>query len=213
MRQVTARQVVVGSCACLLLALPAARTHPAELEALGITFYGFAEASGTTYLNDKPMDVKPGDRLAFDAHDPLGGFSPNVIEIGVTVRNKGPAGAANVEVRLAVSPKVAPLVFLEGLEGSGEDPSTADREATLRGAEWFAPILLMRQRVPWLRANNSTEVVFKKIDLRAMLAEYAKRKVWITELRFDASIEAAMGDRTLRDNSVTRHLRIDLPPY
>lgn len=209
----TARQVVAGSCVFLLLALPAAQTHPAELEALAITFYGFAEASGTTYLNDKPVEVKPGDRLAFDAHEPLAGFSPDVIEVGVTVRNKGPEGAANVEVRLAASPRVAPLVFLQGLEGSGEDPSTADPEATARGAEWFAPILLARQRVASLRAKQSVEVVFKKIDLRAMLAGYVKRKLWITELRFDASIEPGMGDRTLRDNSVTRHLRIDLPPY
>jgi hypothetical protein len=199
---------------CLLaVSLHCVSTYAADLEITAAKLYGYAPATGMMYLYDKKIKVKAGERIEFSAYDPLDGLAPDFFDVEVTAKNNGPATVKNVEVRLSLTPKVASLVFFPGLVGSGFDASTADHEKTEQTAQWFAPTLVIQKTILQVAAGMSAKVVFDKINLAEIIRSYENRKLWPMELRIDASIEPKESEINLRNNSTTRNLKINLPPY
>ncbi len=178
------------------------------------TFEG-GERGGVLYLDDKKVTLRKGEvaRLEIWGYNWLDGVHPDLIDIAATVSNRGRNAARSIEVRIAIAPKVASLVFIEGLVDSGKDPSTADPEATEKTAQWFAPILLLRKSVGEIQGGSSMEVVFERIDLKTIIQQYVARKLWPIELRIEASVEPKGAEDTFRNNTTTRRFRIPLPPY
>lgn len=188
-------------------------SQPSDFDISLLKFYGHAEGEGVFYIGDKRVVIKKGDKLEFSEYDPLEGTHFDIIDIGVTVANRSPRLVSDLEVRVSIAPKVGYLIFIEGLEGSGTSPSTADKEATERTAEWFAPVLLFRKAIDRLPPGSSVEVLFEAVDLGAIIRQYVTRKLWPTQLRIDASVEPKGREDTFLNNSGTRYLRIKLPPY
>jgi hypothetical protein len=184
-----------------------------DLEITSLKFYGYATGKGVVYIDNRQIEVKGGEKLEFYEHDPLDGTDFDIIDIGVWILNKGADELQKIEVRIALAPKVASLVFIPGIPFSGRDPSTADKEATEKTAEWFAPILLLRKSVQQLSAGRSTEVVFEKINLKEIIQRHVDRKLWPTELRIEASVEPKEREDSFRNNTISKNLRLKLPPY
>ena len=182
----------------------------ADIGLLNIRFYGAGPGEGHVYINDKKVFVRDWERYEFHEYQPLDA-RPAVLNVVVSVLNSGDA-TEEAEIRMAVSPKLAPIVYIPGLVGSGTDPSTADVDATQLGAVWFAPTRLVSKRVKF-PAKRPEDVSFERISLADLLTHYAKQHLWPVELRIDVSVEPTRTDRRLANNTLSRSLRINLPPY
>jgi len=189
-----------------------------DLQLTHLRLYGIFEGGerrGSLFIGEKEVTLEPGElaRLEITEYKPLLGVDPDLIDIGCTVSNRGPKLVTDVEVRISIAARVGYLVFIPELEGSGEDPSTANVEATKKTAAWFTPALLFRKRVQKIPAGGSIEVVFEKINLKNIIEQYSARKLWPTELRIEASVEPKGREDSLSNNTMSRTFRINLPPY
>jgi hypothetical protein len=189
-----------------------------NLELRSLKIYASFEGGQTgavLYPSGKEVALKSGEvaRLEIDRYSPVDGVRPVTVQLIAVVANRGPAAARDVEVRVAVFPKVAPLVFTDDFVDSGEDPSAADHFATEKAAAWFTPVLLLQKTIANIEAGDSAEIVFEGINLKGIIEGYAARRLWPTALRFEASVEPQGRQTSFRNNSKTRQFRIELPPY
>ncbi len=184
-----------------------------DLKVLSLKFYAHIKGDGVVYLDGKEIEVKKEGRLEFYEYDPLVGLDPDFIDIGVNVSNNGTQSMRDVEVRIAIAPKISHLIFIPGIVGSGTDPRTADHESTYRTASWFAPIILQRKTLLQITGGRSAEVRFEKINLKELIQGYVKRKLWPSEFRIEASIEPQGREDSFQNNTMSRNLGINLPPY
>jgi len=204
-------------CAALtIIVLIVGTAAASDLAVHRLKTYGIFEATeqgGVIYLNGKEITLRKGQetRLEVPGYNPLDGVTPTFLEIVVSITNRGRKDAIGVETRIAMSPRVAPLILMKGVPEPGH--STLDTEATRRAAVWFAPIFLVRTVIPRIAAGETVDVIFDKIDLRATIHDYAKRRLWPTELRIEASIEPTAEERNLRNNNRLRDFRIEFPTY
>jgi hypothetical protein len=178
----------------------------------GISIYGHATAAATMYRDDKPVKVMPGQRVELSTLDLTSDSIFHQVDIVVALSHAGPSTPDPVAVHVAVSPKVAPIVFITGTPGSGVDPAAADHEATERAAVWLGPILLLSKEVV-ARRSGRMEVSFEGVDLKAMVRRYADRRQWPVSLRFQATIEPGAHERRVGNNSAIRVFRVPLPLY
>ncbi len=209
----------------MFLLTPVSTTAAESLELRRLAVFGIitAETGGIIYLNDKEVSLQKGEtaRLEVKEYNPLDGVTPPFVEVVATVANQAQNGVRDIEVRISVAPKVASLVFIKGLldpdieakVGSEKDPSTASPRDTEKTAEWFAPILLLRKTLPTLSAGGTAEVVFERIDLKAIIDGYVARKLWPTALRIQASVEPKAREKNFRNNTKSLLFPIKLPPY
>jgi hypothetical protein len=202
----------VASFVCIVALLIGLTTSvEADVGLLGIRFYGSGPGEGHIYVNDKKIFVRDWQPFEFHEYAPLDGVRPTIVDVVVSVLNSADA-TEETDIRMVVSPKVAPIVFIPGLTGSGIDPSTADPKATRLGAYWFAPIRIVTKTVT-LPSRRPQNVSFHGLNLADMLDQYAQRRLWPVDLRFDVSVEPTRQDRRLQNNTMSRSLRINLPHY
>lgn len=185
----------------MLLVTAAAEAHELELRAL--KFYAvFAEAGDVINSENKVVSVKKGEQLEFHEYAPHSGIAPDILNVGVAVANTGNAVQRNVEIRLAVTPKVGRVILYQ------ETPDLPVHEATEKTAEWLAPILLLKQTVNTLPPRRVVQVTFRNIKLGSILKEYSRRHLWPVMMSFEASIEPVDMEATINNNTKKRNLTI-----
>lgn len=175
----------------------------ADIAAKAIKFYGIIEGDGVVLLSGKTIEAKKGDRLEFDEYAPHSGLAPNIIDVAVIVMNQR-TRTKNIEVRVAVSPKVGKVVLYQGT------PDLPIHEKTETSSGWLAPILLLKQTVKDLPPSRDIEVTFRKINLGAILKDYIRRNLWPVMLNFEATVEPSSAEQTFKNNTVRRTLKVQM---
>jgi hypothetical protein len=186
---------------CLLLLTGVAAGADVELKA--IKFYAVIEADGVAHLGGKTINVKRGDRLEFHEYAPHSGLAPELIDLGVILKNQG-VPAESTEVRVAISPKVGKVVLYQGT------PDLPIHEATETSAEWLAPILLLKQKIKNLPSSREIQITFRTIGLGPILKDYMSRNLWPVTLNFEATVEPSAAEETFKNNSLKRTLKIKM---
>jgi hypothetical protein len=192
---------MIAGLLCLLLLAGVAAGADVELKA--VKFYALIEADGVAHLGGKTINVKTGDSLEFHEYAPHSGLAPDLIDIGIVLKNQG-VQAQNTEVRVAVSPKVGKVVLHQ------DTPDLPIHEATEASAEWLAPIVLLKQRVKNLPSGREIQITFRKIALGPILKDYMSRKLWPVTLNFEATVEPSAAEETFKNNTLKRTLKIKM---
>lgn len=194
------RYIFVGViCALFLTGI----AEGGDRDANGIKFFAVnLEAGSVAHLDGKTIDIKKGDRLEFHEYAPHSGLAPDVIDVGVVVTNRSTQTEKNFEVRLAVSPKVGKVIHYQGT------PDLPLHDEIEKSAEWFTPILLLKQTVKSVAPGRNVEVNFRNIKLGSILKDYVRRGLWPVTLNFEASVEPSSEEETFRNNTVKRALKL-----
>lgn len=191
----------------LLVAQPAIAQ---DLAVKDVYFYGHMP-NDTVYKEETTGTyVRPGARIRFSSESPLDGggrYTSNfdVIDLVIKVTNLGREASEEIEVRVALVPRLA-------LIAPGKPPLQINPAETLRTAQWFAPLLILRSPIRRLVGGSSQEVVFERLDTSAIMDPYTRRGLWPTEFRIQASVDAATRDPDLSNNTASRTLKIKFPP-
>lgn len=195
-------QIVLISIAAFVLT-QTAEGH--DLEVKAVKFYALIPQAGYVVGPDKKVvAVKKGQRVEFDEYAPHSGLAPDILEAGVTIANSGETNQLNVQIRLAVSPKVGKVTFYQGT------PDLPIHEETEASAEWFAPILLLKQVVGTVPAGQTVNVFFRNINLGSILKDYNRRHLWPIMLNFEVSVEPVNSEDTFKNNTVRRFLKVGM---
>jgi len=188
-----------------------AQDRDLDLERLRFFGYFTGGARGSVlYLNGKEITIpnRQTVRLEFSQYNYLNGVTPHVIDIEVTVSNRGETPVEDTELRLSVSPKVAYFIYVKDYP-----EKMVDTKASEQTAEWFAPFFVMIKKISRLDSKSSQTVVFEKINLGEIIKGYAKKELWLTELKVEASVEPQSQEKKLKNNTLSTILKIPFPPY
>ncbi|MEW6585366.1 MAG: hypothetical protein AB1442_07105 [Nitrospirota bacterium] len=184
----------------------------ADLGLSKIKFYGYFTGGKniTNYIDDQPIKVKEGETLRheFNKFDKVEGVIADNMDVETTVYNRGKQAMTDIEVRLSISPKVTYFVYVKDYP-----EKLWNSEEMERTAEWFAPIVLLRNKIKKLDAGASSSVVFEKINIGKIVDEYLKKELWPIEFEFTMSIEPVGGEGTFKNNTERRTLKIPVPVY
>ncbi len=193
---------------CILLSLIFAfslanNVEGGDREVNAIKFYALLlEADTVAHIDGKTIDVKKGDRIEFHEYAPHSGVAPDLIDVAVVVTNRGNQSEKNVEVRLAVSPKVGKVIHYPGT------PDLPLHDEIEKSAEWFAPIFFLKQTIKSVAPGQAVEVKFRNIKLGSILKDYMRRRLWPVTLNFEASVEPSSTEETFKNNTVKRDLKV-----
>ena len=187
-------------------------SESADLSLSKIRFYGFFKGQKGVehYIDDKLVDIKEGETLRheFNWFERVDGIITDIMDVEATVFNRGDNPVKDIEVRLSISPKMAYFVYIKDYP-----EKLWNSEEMERTVEWFAPIILLKNKIDKLGAGSSSRVVFEKINIGKIIDGYLKRELWPIELEFVMSIEPASKEETFKNNTERRTLKIPVPVY
>lgn len=192
------------SIAAILL-LSTGEGHGKDLVIGNIKFFALFTHAGhvVNSPNGEMISVKKGDRLAFDEYIPHGGIAPDIVDVEATLRNEGDSSEKNVQVRLAIVPKVGSVFY----EGSHDLPN---HKKVLESAEWFAPLALITQNIKTIPRQASITVRFRNIDIGNISRKYLALNLWPAILRFELSVDPTGVEITYKNNTVRRDLSMNM---
>ena len=187
-------------------------SESADLSLSKIRFYGFFKGQKGVehYIDDKLVDIKEGETLRheFNWFERVDGIITDIMDVEATVFNRGDNPVKDIEVRLSISPKMAYFVYIKDYP-----EKLWNSEEMERTVEWFAPIILLKNKIDKLGAGSSSRVVFEKINIGKIIDGYLKRELWPIDLEFVMSIEPASKEETFKNNTERRTLKIPVPVY
>lgn len=187
-----------------------------DLELSQVEIYGYFGDKSYDYdsyvgLDGREYEIKAGEiaRIKFREFDRDASPTMEFIDIEATVSNHGDRVVSDVEVTLAVRPKITYEIYIK--DYPHKMWSDDDME---RFAEWFSPLFVRKVKINKINANSEAIVLFDKIVFYKMIKEYQKKKLWPTEFNFEVSVSPAPGGEvTFKNNTKQTNLKIHIPFY
>jgi hypothetical protein len=127
------------------------------------------------------------------------------IDVEAVIGNVGKGVAENVEVRLAVSPKIGSITHLAKTDG---DPSNEEMEEL---SEWFCPKILMKQSIKEIKEYSSQKVIFR-LNFKELYDSYSEKQLFVSRLMFMLSVDPQNPQINFGDDTTKIIVRISVEP-
>lgn len=194
---------------CFLLIVFSSQASGSDLQLQNFRLFTIdkVQKGEVVYRGDKEYTGDSNGKIKLEVLDFERDINSNTdtLEIECTVFNSEKNSAKNVQVRLAVSPKIGRIVFLDENEGI---INWIETEST---ASWLCPSMLIEQNIREIKGGSAQDVSFS-FNLHKMTEGYIDKGLWLTGIILMISIEPQELEKNIKDNTVKITIEIPIGP-